>query len=152
MSSRWQKVSHYVVVIDRFHCSHICCLQVLIITCQQHVACWIINSSPLDNGHHFVDDLFGCIFFTKSLAFLINIHWSLFRRIQLTITQHYLNNALVRIGDKQLSELMLTQLTDIWMRHSGEMRYITCYWESFFVGIIVLYTELWMISMNFISW
>ena len=40
---------------------------------------------PRQNGRHFPDDIFKCIFLIKMFKFLLRFHWSLFPRIQLTI-------------------------------------------------------------------
>ena len=50
----------------------------------------------------------------KSFVFWLRFHWSLFLRTQMTITQDWF-----RIGDKPLSESMLTWFTDAYMRHYG---------------------------------
>ena len=47
------------------------------------------NSSPTgQNGSHFTDDIFRCIF--VSFVFKLKFQWSLSLRVQLTITQHWL--------------------------------------------------------------
>ena len=52
----------------------------------QHVR---VNSSPPgQNGRHFADDIFSCIFTNEKFCILKKNHWSLFLRVQLTITQH----------------------------------------------------------------
>ena len=51
---------------------------------------WDINSSPPgQNGRHFVDDIFKCIFLMTSFAFWSKFHWCLFLRVKLTITKHW---------------------------------------------------------------
>ena len=45
------------------------------------------SASPLQNGHHFSDDVFKSIFVNEN--FRINYHWSLFLRFQSTIRQHW---------------------------------------------------------------
>ena len=44
---------------------------------------------PRGNGCHFADDIFRCICVNEKFCFLIKFHWSLFLRVQLTITQHW---------------------------------------------------------------
>ena len=41
------------------------------------------------NGRHFPDDIFNCIFFNKKVWISIKIHWSLLPRVKLTIFQHW---------------------------------------------------------------
>ena len=51
----------------------------------------IINSSPPgQDGCHFADDIFRCIFLNETFfLFWLKFDWSLFLRAQLTITQHW---------------------------------------------------------------
>ena len=80
---------------------------------------WFINSSsPGQNGRHFADDIFKCIFFNVKIRIVIKIPLEF-------VPEGSIENdpALVQImawrqiGDKPLSELMLTWLTDAYMRH-----------------------------------
>ena len=48
----------------------------------------INSSSPGQNGHHFADDIFRCIFVNEKFCISLKCHWSLFLGVQLTITQH----------------------------------------------------------------
>ena len=41
------------------------------------------------NGHHFADDVFNSIYVNDKFCILIKCHWSLFLRVQLTITQNW---------------------------------------------------------------
>ena len=41
------------------------------------------------NGHHFVDDLFKCIYVIENVWISVKFHWSLFLRVQLIIFQHW---------------------------------------------------------------
>ena len=43
---------------------------------------------PGQNGRHFADDIFRCIFVNEMFLFWLKFHWSLFLWVQLTITQH----------------------------------------------------------------
>ena len=79
----------------------------------------IINSSvPVQNGRHFADEFFICIFVNEKVCILIEISLKF-------VPKGPVNNkpALVwimawcRIGDKPLSEPMLTRFTDAYMRH-----------------------------------
>ena len=50
----------------------------------------LFNSSPHgQNGCHFADDNSNAFSWMKSFVFWLNFHWSLFLRVQLTITQHW---------------------------------------------------------------
>ena len=44
---------------------------------------------PRQNGCHFADDIFKCIFMNKMFEFWLKCHWSLFLRVQLTIFHHW---------------------------------------------------------------
>ena len=44
---------------------------------------------PRQNGRHFPDDIFKWIFVNENAWISINIHWSLFLGVQLTIFQHW---------------------------------------------------------------
>ena len=46
-------------------------------------------SPPGQNGHHFADDIFICIFKNEKFCLLIKFHPSRFLGVQLTITQHW---------------------------------------------------------------
>ena len=93
---------------------------------------WGINSSPPgQNGHHFPDDIFKCIFMNEKFCILIRISLKF-------VPKGPINNipALVQImacrliGAKPLFEPMLIQFTDAYMRHQGEMSWIkhTLHW------------------------
>ena len=74
--------------------------------------------NPGQNGHHFTDEIFRCIFVNGKFCILIKIS-------QNFVTEGPIdkNPALVqimawhRIGDKPLSEPWLTRLTDAYMQH-----------------------------------
>ena len=77
---------------------------------------------PRQNGRHFADDMFKCIFLNENLWILIIISLKF-------VPKGSINNipALVQImawrrtGDKPLSEPMMTQLNDAYMRHSASI-------------------------------
>ena len=46
---------------------------------------WVNSSPPGQNGRHFPDNIFKCIFVNEIVCILIQISWSLFLRVQLTI-------------------------------------------------------------------
>ena len=84
----------------------------------------LFNSSPHgQNGHHFADNIFRCIFVNETICILIQISlkfvpkglidnmWALVQVVAWHLTCH-----------KPLPESMMTQFTDAYMRHSGEMR------------------------------
>ena len=73
---------------------------------------------PGQNGRHFADDIFRWIFVNEKFCILINI--------SMKFVPKGLNNdiptlvhimAWCRIGDKPLSEPMLTEFSDIYMQH-----------------------------------
>ena len=82
------------------------------------------SSLPGQHGRHFADDIFRCIFVNEKFGILIKISLKL---VPKGPTDN--NLALVkimawrRIGDKPVSEPMLTRLTNAYMRHSGEMNF-----------------------------
>ena len=45
---------------------------------------YVNTLTPKQNGHHFLDDIFKCIFLNENVSI-----WSLFPRVQLTIFQHW---------------------------------------------------------------
>ena len=51
---------------------------------------WYLSASlPGQNGRHFTDDIFKCIFRMKKHGYQLKFHWSLFLGVQLTIFQHW---------------------------------------------------------------
>ena len=82
----------------------------------------LTHPAPGRNGHHFADDIFICIFLDENVRISIKISPNF-------VPNGSINNipALVQImawrpiGDKPLSEPMLTRFTDASMRHYGEM-------------------------------
>ena len=71
-----------------------------------------INSSPGQNDHHFADDIFKRIFLNDKVRILIKIS---LKFVPKGPTDN--NPAWCRIGDKPLSEPMLTRFSDTYMRH-----------------------------------
>ena len=79
--------------------------------------CPIYNSSsPGQNGHHFADDIFKYIFMNENVCITISLKFVPKRPIN-NIPELFQIMAWRRIGDKPLSETMLTQFTDAYMRH-----------------------------------
>ena len=80
---------------------------------------------PIKNGRYFADDTFKRIFLNENVIFLSKFHWSLFLRVQLTISIIGSEN-----GDKPLSELMMVKIrTHIcvtwpqWVKHALQIAY-----------------------------
>ena len=63
---------------------------------------------PRQNGRHFRDNIFKCIFLNENVLYSNKIHWSLFLRVQLTMLLQIM--AWHRSGDKPLSERMMVSL------------------------------------------
>ena len=87
--------------------------------------CGLINSlRPRQNKRHFADDVFKCNFLNETVWIPIKISLKF-------VPEGPINNisALVQImawrraGDKQLSEPMMTQFNDTYMRHSASMSF-----------------------------
>ena len=84
---------------------------------------WCLNTlRPIQNGQHFTDDTFKCVFLNENIRILINI-------LLKFVPYGPLNNipSLVQImawhqpGDKPLSETMMVYLTDAYMPHLASM-------------------------------
>ena len=79
---------------------------------------WVNSSPPGQNDHHFADDIFSCILANEIFCILIKISLNFVPNSAIDN-----NAALVKImawyqlGDKPLSESMLTRLTDAYMWH-----------------------------------
>ena len=95
----------------------------------QHTSVWYLERPettkltylPLDKMAAISQPIFSKIFsWTKRFVFWFESHRSLSLKVLLTITKVQIM-AWRRIGDKPLSVPMLTQFTDIYMRHNGEM-------------------------------
>ena len=80
-----------------------------------------INSSlPEQDGHLFADDIFRCIFDDEIFCILIKISLRFVPKgTNVNIPALVQIMAWRRIGDKPLSEPMLTQFTDAYVRHQG---------------------------------
>ena len=79
----------------------------------------LINSSPPgQNGRYFADDIFICIFVNEKLRIFIKLSLKFVHKgpIDNYAALIYIM-AWRRIGDKPLSEPMLTRFTDAYMRH-----------------------------------
>ena len=88
----------------------------------QTYGCYFNTLMPRQNGRHFADDIFKYFFVNEKFCISINISLKFVPKGQINN-----NTALVqimawrRIGDKPLSEPMLIQPTDAYMRHKGVM-------------------------------
>ena len=70
------------------------------------------------NGRHFIDDTFKCVFLNQNMWIRLIFHVSLFLRVQLAISQYWFRQWFGAVGDKPLlPESMLTQFTDAYRRH-----------------------------------
>ena len=78
-----------------------------------------INSSPPGkNGRHFPDDILKCMFMNEKFCIFIQIALKFAPKCPIKNIPVLLQiMAWRRSGDKPLSEPMLTQLTDAYMRH-----------------------------------
>ena len=82
----------------------------------------VITLRPRQNGRHFADDIFKCIFLNENVSIAIKISLKF-------VPKGPINNipSLVQImawrrpGDKPLSEPNDGQFTDAYMRHSASM-------------------------------
>ena len=73
----------------------------------------IISSPPGQNVRHFADDIFKRIFLDEKVRFLTSFSLRLVLKGPMTINQHWIRlMAWCRIGDKPLSEPILTRFTD----------------------------------------
>ena len=82
---------------------------------------FLIHSSnpPEQNGRHFADDIFKCIFKNKNLCILIQISLKFVPMGPIDNNAAFVQlMAWRRTGDKPLSETMLTHFTDAYMRMS----------------------------------
>ena len=73
---------------------------------------------PGKNGHHQADSIFKCILLNEKFCILIKISLKFVPSGTIDNIPALVEiKALYRIGDKPLSEPMLTQFTDAYMRH-----------------------------------
>ena len=83
---------------------------------------WLNTLRQRQNGRHFPDNIFTCIFVNENWCILIKFSLKYVRKGPIDN-----NPALVQImawrqsGDKPLSEPMMTQFNDAYMRHSASM-------------------------------
>ena len=82
-----------------------------------------VNSSrPGQNGRHFPDDIFKCIFMNEKFWISIQISLNFVPRGPIDNTWALVQVvAWRRTGDKPLPEPMLTQFSDTYIWHVGEM-------------------------------
>ena len=80
------------------------------------------SSLPRQNGHHLADDIFKYIFMNEKVCILIRNSLKLVPNSQIDNESVLVQVKAWRpIADKPLSEPMLTQSTDAFMRHYEEM-------------------------------
>ena len=84
----------------------------------QHLRAKFVEHIEVENGHHFAESIFRCIFLNGNICIFIKISLKFAPKGPID------NNpapveimAWPRIGDKPLSELMLTQFTGAYMWH-----------------------------------
>ena len=77
---------------------------------------------PIQNGHHFAADIFKCILFNEIDRIPIQISLKSVQRGSID-NKSALVQAMAwhRTGDKPLTEPMMTQFNDAYMRHSASM-------------------------------
>ena len=51
---------------------------------------WVNALRPRENGRHFAEDIFKCIFLCAGCVFWSKFHWNLFSRVPLIVSQHWL--------------------------------------------------------------
>ena len=95
------------------------CQGCLLWNCFQMNGTQDLNSSPPEqNGCHFAGNIFKYIFVNEKFCILINISLKFVPKGQVNNIPPLVQiMAWHRIGDKPLSEPMLTQFTDAYMRH-----------------------------------
>ena len=71
---------------------------------------------PGQNGRHFADDIFMCIFVNEKVYIMIKISLKFVPKGQID-NKPALVHIMHRIDDKLLSEPMRTRFTDAYMRH-----------------------------------
>ena len=80
------------------------------------------SSPPEQNGHHFADNIFRYIFVNEKFWILIQISLQFVPKCPVDRTPLLIwIMAWRRIGDKLLSEPIMTRLTGACMRHEGKM-------------------------------
>ena len=77
------KVTHWTTDWQVLSLSH----AFLDVQCLRH-AIKLNSLWPRQNGHHFPDDIFKCIFLNDMYKFRIRFQWNLFPRVQLPLSQH----------------------------------------------------------------
>ena len=85
---------------------------------KKQAQCFFNSSSPGQNGRYFADDIFKRIFVNENFSILIKISLKFVPKGPIANNPSLVEiMAWRRIGDKPLSEPMLTQFTDAHMRH-----------------------------------
>ena len=118
----WRHHAHYDVTVM---CNEIllCSNAVKYIRCSFEIMS--LTHPPGQNGCHFADDIFRCIFVNKKFCILIKFSMMFVPRVQLTITQHWLRYV---FDAKPLSVPLLTWFTPDSFSHfhkNGTLSYTT---------------------------
>ena len=100
---------------------------------------------PRQNGRHFPDDIFKCIFLKKMYEFRLRFHWSLLLRVQLTIFQHWFRQWL---GADQATSHCLHQWWLIYWRIFASRGLD----ELMAMGLIQFWQWYWQLSIAPLSW
>ena len=78
----------------------------------------VISSPPGQNGCHFADSIFKCIFLNENILFLTKISLKFVLKGPIDSKWAVVQvMAWLRTGDKPLPDPMLTQFTDAYMQH-----------------------------------
>ena len=86
---------------------------------EMNISC-LLNTSfpPGQNGHHFTDDIFKCIFMNEKFHILIQISLKFVLNIPIDSKSAMVQvMAWRRTGDKPLTEPMVAEFTDAYMQH-----------------------------------
>ena len=85
---------------------------------------------PGQNGHHFTDHIFKCIFLNENIRISIQILLKFVPKGPIDNKQALVEVMACRLfGTKPLPEPILTRFTDAYMRHKEEMS-----WIAYFIG------------------
>ena len=89
--------------------------------CQNDAACKQLTP-PGQNGRHFADDIFRCIFMDEKSCILITISLKFVPNGPIDNNPALVQiMAWLQIGDKPLFKTIMIQFTDAYMRHLREM-------------------------------
>ena len=87
---------------------------------------------PRQNGHHFPDDIFKCIFLNENVWISIRISLKFAPEVPINNKPALIQIMAWRLtGAKPLSEPMMAYFTDAYMRHSASMNLLSCWGQTF---------------------